>query len=188
LKDATVSLLNGLANPLGRQEASVRLAKEMGADTFLIFLKDEETGSFRPAPGFDQRLPGGPSWRAFLKQASLSCSISAELAFPDVATLVPAVARSDTTVILAFVGANMSVRWNEIEAGLPLLIQLLKNEARAHAALARERAATEAAYHATHLAQALDGARKEVSATSLKLQPSVNLPAALRMTLTTYLR
>jgi signal transduction histidine kinase len=142
----------------------------MGADTFLIFLKDEETGSFRPAPGFDQRLPGGPSWRAFLKQASLSCSISAEVAFPDVATLVPAVARSDTTVILAFVGANMSVRWNDIEAGLPLLIQLLKNEARAHAALARERAATEAAYHATHLAQALDGARKEVSATSLKLQ------------------
>jgi signal transduction histidine kinase len=50
------------------------------------------------------------------------------------------------------------------------LVELLKNEARVHAAVARERAATEAAYHATHLAQALDGARKDVSATSLKLQ------------------
>jgi signal transduction histidine kinase len=64
----------------------------------------------------------------------------------------------------------MRVRWDEIEGGLPLLLEMLKNEARVHAAVARERAATEAAYHATHLAQALDGARKEVSATSWKLQ------------------
>ena len=71
---------------------------------------------------------------------------------------------------MVFVGRNLSVRWQDIEPGLPLLIELLKTEARVHIALARERSATEAATHATHLAKALDGARKDVSATSLRLQ------------------
>ena len=170
MKDAEAHLLDGFANANGRQEASARLAKTMGADAFLIFLKDEETGSFTPAQGLDQRLPGGPSWRAFLKQASTCDEFSGEVAFPDTNTLVPAVARSATAAILVFVGKNLCVRWNDIEPGLPLLIELLKTEARVHIAVARERSATDAASHARHLARALDGARKDVSATSLTLQ------------------
>ena len=170
MQDAAARLLNGFANVNGRQEAAARLAKEMGGDGFLIFLKDKETGSFTPAPGFVQRLPGGPSWRAFFKQASCCCEFSTEVAFPDAVTLVPAVARSTIATILVFVGKNLRVRWNDVEDSLPLLIELLESEARVHIALARERAATEAANHATHLAQALEGARKEVSAASLRLQ------------------
>ena len=116
MKDAGARLLNGFANANGRQEASARLAKEMGGDAFLIFLKDEETGSFTPAQGFDQRLPGGPSWRAFLKQASGCCEFSGEVAFPDAKTLVPAVARAAPGAILVFVGRDLCVRWNDIEA------------------------------------------------------------------------
>ena len=170
MEDAGAHLLNGFANASGRQEASARLARKMAADAFLIFLKDDETGSFTPALGFDQRLPGGRSWRAFLRRASSCCEFSGEVAFPDANTLVPAVARSVTAAILVFVGKNMDIRWNDIEPGLPLLIELLKSEARVHIALARERSATEAAAHASHLARALDGARKDVSATSLRLQ------------------
>jgi signal transduction histidine kinase len=146
------------------------LAKEMGGDAFLIFLKDEETGGFTPAQGFDQRLPGGQSWREFLKQATSCCEFSGTVAFPDAKTLVPAVARSATGAIVIFVGKDLCVRWQDMEADFPLLIELLKTEARVHIALARERAAIEAASHATHLAQALDGARKEISGTSLRLQ------------------
>ena len=142
----------------------------MGGDTFLIFLKDEETSSFTPAPGFNQRLPGGPTWRAFLREASRSSEFSAEVAFPDAKTLVSAVARSINATILVFVGKNLRIRWNDIEAGLPLLIGLLKSEVKVHVSLARERAATDVAHHATHLAQALDVARKELSGTSLRLQ------------------
>jgi signal transduction histidine kinase len=170
LDDEGARLLNGFANVNGRQEASAQLAKEMGGDAFLIFLKDEETGSFTPAQGFNQRLPGGPSWRAFLKQAIRGCEFSGEVAYPDANTFVPAVARPAPAAILVFVGMNLCVRWNDIEPGLPVLIELLKTEARVHIAIARERAATDAAHHATHLAQALDGARKEVSETSLRLQ------------------
>ena len=170
MDDNRARLLNALANANGRPEASARLAREMGGEAFLIFLKDEETGSFTPAQGFHQRLPGGPSWREFLKQASRGCEFSGEVAFPDRNTLVPAVSRAAPAAILVFVGRNLCVRWNDIEPGLPLLIELLKTEARAHIALARERSATEAAAHATHLAKALDGARKDVSATSLRLQ------------------
>ena len=167
---ARVRLLDGFANAEGRQEASVRLARQMGADTFLVFLRDEDTGSFTPAQGFDQRLPGGPSWRAFLKQASVCCEFFGEVAFPDVKTLVPAAARTAPGAILVFAGRNLCVRWNDIESGLPLLIELLKAEARVHTAVARERSARDAAVHATHLAKALDGARKDVSAASLRLQ------------------
>jgi signal transduction histidine kinase len=163
-------LLNGFANATRRQEASARLAGEMGGEAFLIFLKDEETGSFTPAQGFRQRLPGGPSWRSFLKQAFRCCEFSGEVAFPDADTRVPAVCRAVPGAILVFIGRNLCVRWHDIEPGLPLLIELLKTEARAHIALARERSATEAATHATHLAKALDGARKDVSATSQRLQ------------------
>lgn len=170
MNDEGLRFLTGFANVNGRQEASARLAKEMGGDAFLIFLKDEETGSFTPAHGFEQRLPGGPSWRAFLRQAFRGCEVSGEVAYPDANTLVPAVARPAPAAILVFIGRNLCVRWNDIEPGLPLLIELLKTEARVYIALARERAATEAAHHATHLAQALDGARNEVSATSLRLQ------------------
>jgi signal transduction histidine kinase len=170
LNDEGARLLNGFANVAGRQEASAQLAKEMGGDAFLIFLKDEETGSFTPAQGFEQSLPGGPSWRAFLKQALRGCEFSGEVAYPDANRLVRAVARPAHAAILLFVGKNLCVRWNDVEPGLPVLIELLKTEARVHIALARERAATDAAHHATHLAQALDGARKEVSQTSLRLQ------------------
>jgi signal transduction histidine kinase len=170
LNDEGARLLNGFANVAGRQEASAQLAKEMGGDAFLIFLKDEETGSFTPAQGFEQSLPGGPSWRAFLKQALRGCEFSGEVAYPDANRLVRAVARPAHAAILLFVGKNLCVRWNDVEPGLPVLIELLKTEARVHIALARERAATDAAHHATHLAQALDSARKEVSQTSLRLQ------------------
>jgi signal transduction histidine kinase len=163
-------LLNAFADACSRQRASACLAREMGGDAFLIFLQDEETGSFTPAQGFDQRLPGGPSWRAFLKHASNCCEFSGEVAFPDATTLMPAVARHASAAILMFIGRNLCVRWNDIEPGLPLLIKLLKTEARVHVALARERSAMEAATHARHLAKALDGARKDVSDTSLKLQ------------------
>ncbi|WP_409189727.1 hypothetical protein [Bradyrhizobium sp. RDM4] len=176
MKEAEAHLLNGFANASARQEASAQLAKKMGGDAFLIFLKDEETGSFTPAQGFNQRLPGGPSWRTFLKQASNCREFSGEVAFPDANTLVPAVARSATAAILVFVGKNLCIRWNEVESGLPLLIELLKSEARVHVAVSRERSATDAASHARHLARALDGARKDVSATSLILQ---NLNATL---------
>ncbi|MCK1365194.1 ATP-binding protein [Bradyrhizobium sp. 62] len=142
----------------------------MGGEAFLVFLKDEETGNFAPAQGFHQRLPGGPFWRSFLDQASRCCEFSGEVAFPGPNTLVPAVSRADPAAILMFIGRNLCVRWNDIEPGLPLLIELLKAEARVHIALARERSAREAATHATHLAKALDGARKDVSATSLRLQ------------------
>jgi signal transduction histidine kinase len=142
----------------------------MGGEAFLIFLRDEETGSFTPAQGFSQCLPGGPSWRAFLKQASRSCEFSGEVAFPDADTLIPAASRSAHGAILVFVGQNLRVRWHDLAPALPLLIELLKSEARVHIALARERSAQDVAVHATNLAKALDGARKDVSAASLTLQ------------------
>ncbi|WP_157460862.1 ATP-binding protein [Bradyrhizobium genomosp. I (2014)] len=162
--------LSEFANPEARPEASARLARDMGGEAFIVFLKDEETGSFTPAQGFNQRLPGGPSWRAFLKQASRSSEFAGEVAFPDPDTLIPAVSHSAHGAIFVFVGQHLRVRWGDLEPALPLLIELLKSEARVQIALARERSAQEVAIHATNLAKALDGARKDVSAASLRLQ------------------
>lgn len=170
MRRSAIQLLNELANAAGRQAAASKLAAEMGADAFLVFLKDDETGSFRPAPGFEQSLPGGKLWREFLKQADHCSEFSADVTFPNAETIVPATARSVETAIAVFVGKSMDIRWEDIEVGLPLLIALLKAETKVVTSQARERAAAESAQHATHLAQALDGARKEVSATSLKLR------------------
>ncbi|MGY3407859.1 hypothetical protein ACVWZV_003972 [Bradyrhizobium sp. GM5.1] len=51
MKDDGAHLLSGFANANGRREAAARLAKFMGGDAFLIFLKDEETGSFNASSG-----------------------------------------------------------------------------------------------------------------------------------------
>lgn len=163
-------LLSALAQAQGRPESAARLARVMGGDAFLIFLKDEETGSFTPAHGFSQRLPGGPSWRTVLTEALRCGEFSGEVAFPDPDALIPVVSRAAPGAILVFVGRNLSVRWDDLTPTLPLLIELLKTEARVEIALARERSAREAAIHATNLAKALDGARKDVSTASLRLQ------------------
>ncbi len=142
----------------------------MGARAFLVFLKDDETGSFRPAPGFQQNLPGGPSWRNFLAKASQCREFICDVAYPDLSTVLTADARSDFQAVLAFIGAAPTVRWDEVELARPLLVELLTVEARLQISGAREKAAIESARHATHLAQALDGARADVSKAAHKLQ------------------
>ena len=58
--------VGALADPAMRGEAATALAKAMGADDLLIFLRDEETGAMVTGPGFVQTLPDGRRWRAFL--------------------------------------------------------------------------------------------------------------------------
>ena len=176
-------LLSRFANPAHRKAAAVDLAAQVGADSFLIFLKDSETGSFRPAPGFEQSLPGGKLWRNFLQQAARLEEASAPVHFPNAETEVSALSKSCGDAIIVFVGKKLrdEIKWEGIEDGLPLLIALLKTEAEILLSKAREAAATDSALHASHLAQALEKARKESSSASLKLR-ELNLTLEQRVT------
>ena len=65
-------LVSRLAAPASRASEAAKIAAEVGAEALLVLLHDEAIGALTPAPGFPQTLPGGPAWRAFLKEQALS--------------------------------------------------------------------------------------------------------------------
>src|SRR4051794_28842046 len=81
--DAALRLMNGLADPGRRPAAAAVLAAHWGVDAVLILIRDQELGILRPAPGFRQTLPGGPTWRALFARCETPGMVRGEVAFPD---------------------------------------------------------------------------------------------------------
>lgn len=163
-------LVCALADSAGRPHAAQKLANLFGAQTLIIFLSEHESGRFRPAPGFDQSLPGGQTWRTFLNASRTSRYICGNVAYPNIDTLVRAQALFDHGVLVTFLGESGKIRWAEIEPVLPLLASLLHAESELLQATAREQAAADATQRAHHLAVALDGARADVATTARQLR------------------
>jgi signal transduction histidine kinase len=167
-------LASRLSDPRARAEEVARIAREAGAEAFLVLLYDAQVGALIPAPGFPQTLPGGPRWRAFVKQKPASgVTTRFELPFPDQETLRPAECFACDTVVFLLIGdgASLSV---ERFAETPLLPALLKSEAAQLASTGLVRAAREATERATTLAAALDRARAEVANKAVELSTALS--------------
>ena len=164
-----ISLVCGLGNPALRQEAANRAAKAFGATALLFFTLDEETGRYRPAQGFAQTLPGGASWRDFLRQASRSDRHSGEVAYPDLRTSIVACSIRSHGLVLTILGAS-NFDLNGLQPFLPLLGRLFGLESKLESAQARATAAAESSRQAIQLASALDAARTEVAETANQLR------------------
>ncbi|MDB5453121.1 MAG: hypothetical protein JWO33_1699 [Caulobacteraceae bacterium] len=164
-------LVNRLADRDGRREAAARLAAEAGAEALLVLLRDPEVDALRPAPGFDQTLPGGPSWRAFLAACAEPGELAAEVAWPDRDTLKPVCAyvASDGTV-LALIGGAPAITPAELARLMPLAFALLATETVALAASGLAAAARGATSRATSLAGVLDAARAELAGQAKQLR------------------
>ena len=165
-------------------EAS-RIAAEAGAEAFLILLYDAEISALRPAPGFPQTLPGGPLWRAFLKQRPHPrAKFTLQLAFPDQDTLRSAQCFAFGSVVFMLIGGAPSLPIEQF-AEAPLLPALLEAEAAQLASDGLVGAAREATERATGLAGALDRARAELgrkaSALSAALSEADRLNRELSM-------
>ena len=154
-------LVSRLAAPVSRASEAAKIAAEIGAEALLVLLHDEAIGALTPAPGFPQTLPGGPTWRAFLKDKHPVGSIETTLPFPSPDEFKPARAFVQRDIVFMLIGGGPSIDVREF-ADTPLLAALLLAEAAQLRSLGLVSAAREASDRATKLAASLDAARVEV--------------------------
>ena len=133
--DAALRLINRLADRERRSAAAAALALHWGVDAVLILIRDPEAGVLRPAPGFRQTLPGGPTWRALFARCNTPGLLRGEVAFPDRQTCVPfsAMVSPDGTAVMVLLGGTPALIPSlDLDAlGFPLLVALLQAESRA---------------------------------------------------------
>ena len=157
------SLVYELAEPGKRRGAAERLARHLGADALIAFVRDDELAVWVPAPGFPQTMPGGPTWAAFFAACTTQpCVHRATVAWPDKATRSTVLAfAGGGDIIFALLGGTPSIE-SPAELALPLLSSLFRAEQRALAAAGQAAVSRDAARHDRSLAAALDAARADV--------------------------
>ena len=162
---AALRLMNGLADPAHRSAAA--LADHWGVDAVLILIRDQDLGVLRPAPGFRQTFPGGPTWRALFARCETPGMVRGEVAFPDRQTRVPfsALVSADSLAAMVLLGTKSAlIPPLDLDAlGFPLLVALLQAESRAIASTGLVAEAHSALARATTLAGSLDAARAELA-------------------------
>lgn len=167
-------IANRLAQPETRAEQATQIAREAGGEAFLIFLHDAEIGALLPAPGFPKTLPGGPSWRAFLKTQPVSgATFMLQLPFPDQDTLKPALCFACGSVVFLLIGTAYQLPIERF-ADTPLLSALLNKEAEQLASSGLVGVARDATDRANKLAAALDRARADIREKATELSAALS--------------
>ena len=157
-----IELLNRLAERRIRAEAAAELARHWNAEAVLVLIRDEDLRVLRPALGFPQTLPGGPTWRQFLARCAEPGEYLGKVGFPTPDRVVPARAYIDDGSALVLVGPGAALSYEQFkELPFSILFALLRSEAAEQAASGLAAAAREATQRATALAGALDTARGE---------------------------
>ncbi|HLH26893.1 MAG TPA: HAMP domain-containing sensor histidine kinase [Chloroflexota bacterium] len=156
--------MSRVAAPERRREAAQALARHVGAEDLIVFVRDPEVDALLPAPGFPQTLPQGRRWHAFLRACLAAGEHSGELLRPDGGTPTRAcgIAADDGSVLMLLGGVPQPEAVDVVRALLPLLAAGFRGErlavaAEGHAAMARE-----AARRAAALADVLALARVDV--------------------------
>lgn len=179
-------LLSSLAEQEGRALAAARLAQQLGALALLVLLRDPEIGALRPAPGFAQTLPGGSTWKAVLERCATPGEFRARVAFPDLRTFQDAdVWVGEAGAAIFLIGGSRTVRAAQLADAAPLLLALLRAEARAEAAFASAGTAADTTRRATALAASLEGARAELAESAGALRTALAEAARLNRELRT---
>jgi signal transduction histidine kinase/ActR/RegA family two-component response regulator len=142
-----------MAEPERRAAAARTLARELGAEDLIIFVRDEVIGRSLPAPGFPQTLRGGKGWRDLVDRAISEGSASLDAA--------SAIGLSDGTVAV-LLGTPDPARLTEVQTLLPLLGALFRAESVSRNAEADSILARQAAAQSTELAAKLDLTRADL--------------------------
>ena len=154
-------LVSRLASPSSRGAEAAQIAAEIGAEAFFVLLYDGAISAWTPAPGFPQTLPGGPSWRAFLREAHAPGVLETELPFPTPDEMKPARVWVGDEAVFMLIGGEPRIDVESF-AQAPLLSALLRAEAEQLASAGLANAARQATLRATSLASSLDVARVEL--------------------------
>ena len=167
MKACERQLINALANRAERAEAASALARHWDVEAILILIRDHELGVLRPAPGFAQTLPGGPTWRELFSRCDGADRFVGHVAFPDAANLSPFSAQVDdsASAVLELLGgsAGRSDHPDLAEIGFPVLAALLRAESEVVVSLGLAANANGALVQAESLTAALDRARSDLA-------------------------
>jgi signal transduction histidine kinase len=160
----TASLLQSLADltrPDRRSAAAQALARSLGAEDLLVFLRDVEVDAMLPAPGFPQTLPKAREWQEFLARCAPGTPCDGTLFYPDENTparVVGLAAERDAVLVLLGGEARLDLA-QDVALLLPLLAAALGAERVARVAESQAAAARQGASQARLLASSLDAAR-----------------------------
>jgi signal transduction histidine kinase len=175
-----IRLLSALADRRSRSREAAALAKRLGAIDFLILLPDPELGVLRPAPGFRQTLPGGPTWAELLARCENAGEVRATVAYPDARHMSAAdVCIADDSSVLMIIGGQPQVRASELADAADTLLALLRSELREESASASAQSSGDATRRATALASSLDRARAGLASNALALRDALSDAARL---------
>lgn len=183
-------LLHGLAVAPSRRPSSLALARVLGANDLLLFLRDPEIGVLLPAPGFPQTLPNGRAWQTFLERCvEESASLREEkveqrsapfrmdglhLCAPDTGepTEVAGISSGCDTVLVLLGGSPDPVAVSIVSRFLPLVVRAVEAERASGVAEAQARIARGEAGRAEALARSLETARTALQRVLAELRES----------------
>jgi signal transduction histidine kinase len=167
---AAIALVARLADVAQRDAAARQLARAMGADELLIFLRDPDAKAMLPAPGWRRTLPGGEAWRDLLGRIDQPGLHRSKVPWPGSPATQPVVACSDANLAILAIGGHV----DEADARLVgLTIPLLHAALRAQHGLATAAGELQAARseirQATALMKALDETRAQLDRSLVEL-------------------
>lgn len=149
-----------MAEPERRAAAARTLARELGAEDLIIFVRDEAIGRSLPAPGFPQTLRGGRAWRDLVDHA-IGDGSAALPASDGMQQPASAIGLADGTVAV-LVGMPEPTQLTELRTLLPLLGALFRAESLSRNAEADSILARQAAAQSKELAAKLDVTRADL--------------------------
>jgi signal transduction histidine kinase/ActR/RegA family two-component response regulator len=163
------SLLAALAPVEARADAARELARVLGLEDLLLYVKDPVLDVMLPAPGMPKTVAGGVRWREFLRRCMRELRVEGTVDVPAGRELAAAaIARDGAAVIL--LGNVQPALLQEVADEFPLLAALLVAQQALHIERAEGVRAREAAAQAHALAQALDRARAASAELNLQLR------------------
>ena len=165
--DVSATLLRlaaALAEPKGRAASADALAAAVGAETLMIFVRDEEVGELLPARGFPQTLPNGKTWRSFLSECVEHGHREAELQLRlDGSPRLVRGFSQGTDSVVVFIGGEVKesdVEW--VRALLALFAAAFRGERAAVLAEVQTQQARDGASRSAVAAKALDRTRRQL--------------------------
>lgn len=151
--------LAGLHVQTDRMATAAALAQEAGAKNLLVFIKDDQTRAFVPAPGLSQTIAGGALWKQFFTRRQSEMRFDCLLPYVRGAQPEPVTAMVCGECVFAFFGNPQLSTLKPLQTLLPLLGALFRQEQKQLDANTRARLALESAAKSGELAAALSAAR-----------------------------
>ena len=159
-----LQLVANLAGPQVRTAAARELAVAMGAESLIMFIRDEEVGALLPAPGFPQTLPDAAAWRAFLADCVDRGGAVGDLllsAGGEYRRAVGCALGSEAVwVLLGTRGSPPDTEW--FQTLVPLLVATFRAERTAALATSQASMSHQAAARAAKLVEMIDRTRSQL--------------------------